>query len=293
MKETLDAVKLRRDDDQNPDALTLRRIGADQRWTDFANLATADPTSLLAENNLAVIAAGQKQTESFVHYGRRCRSCPTIAVAGQRGGGVERVCRGGGDKNSTAQRRPRPMSLPRRAWRRRWTRRMWCDATWVTKVQREQLMERRKAAQSDGATGSRRTRRRAMLASIDVQIKQATADLQHPTTTPSRPACGRRPCGAGGGRVRLVALGRGGGDHEPRTDIELSGAASVQFDQLVAGDADSGGGGEVEAAFPAGRGAALGQYMGVQRIIDLGETETPPAARGADPKPIADACAPA
>ena len=114
MKETLDAVKtVLAEDDQNPDALTLGGLAAyrsnnlAQAKTYFTTLAAADPTSLLAENNLAVIAAGQKQTgESFVHYGKALQIMPehrllldNVAEA------LNAYVAGGGDKNSTAYRR--------------------------------------------------------------------------------------------------------------------------------------------------------------------------------------------
>ena len=64
-------------DDQNPDALTIAGLTAyrlsslQQAKTYFTQLSAADPTSVLAENNLAVIAYQQKQYgEEILDYNK-------------------------------------------------------------------------------------------------------------------------------------------------------------------------------------------------------------------------------
>src|SRR4051812_36592546 len=68
-KEALDSAKsLLKQDDQNPDLLTVAGLAAVRNNTlplahsYFAALASADPTNVLAENNLAVVASMQKST---------------------------------------------------------------------------------------------------------------------------------------------------------------------------------------------------------------------------------------
>ena len=72
-----------KDDAANPDALTIAGLAAyhlnmtgDSRDY-FAALTQGDPTSVLGENNLAVILFSQKrQAESLIHYGKALQAAP-------------------------------------------------------------------------------------------------------------------------------------------------------------------------------------------------------------------------
>src|SRR5207253_1746088 len=71
------------EDDHNPDALTVAGLAAYRvgnlplAKAYFLALATADPTSVLAENNLAVVCYQQKNPgEGVVHYTRGLQIMP-------------------------------------------------------------------------------------------------------------------------------------------------------------------------------------------------------------------------
>ena len=166
-------------------------------------------------------------------------------------------------------------------------------ATWVTKVQREQLIQAQERMRGQmGRLESQYTAARNSLANLDAQIKQATADLQNDEDTIA--TCTARMLAAQGltvdvsfyGALRDVALTNRG-----RT-LNYRGQLQAQFDQLLAGAKEFLAAAEkLKAAFAAG--SASGQYTGGSALIDLGETETPPApAAVPDPKPIAIPAAP-
>jgi tetratricopeptide (TPR) repeat protein len=305
-RETLEAVKaVLADDDQNPDALTLGGLAAyrsnnlAQAKTYFTNLAAADPTSVLAENNLAVIATGQKQAgEAFVHYGKALQIMPgqrllldNIAEA------LNAYVAGGGDKNSTAYRALAKAYEPAEARMEetmgqedmvRW------GATWVTKVQREQLVAAQERMRDQmGRLESQYTAARNALTNLDAQIKRATADLQNDQDTIN--TCTARLLASQGltGDVTAfyASLREVAATNYGRT-LNYRGQLQAQFDQLVTGTKDFLAAAEkLKTALAAG--GASGQYTGVQRIIDVGETENPPAPAGvADPKLIAMPAAP-
>jgi tetratricopeptide (TPR) repeat protein len=299
MKETLDAVKtILTDDDQNPDALMLGGLAAyrsnnlSQARTYFTNLSAADPSSLLAENNLAVIAAGQKQAgESFTHYVKALQIMPdhrllldNVAEA------LNSFTAGGGDKNTTAYRtlakayepaETRMEEVMAKQGQVRW------GSTWVTREQRDRLVKAQETMRDQiGRLDSQYTAARNALAALDALIKQSNVTLANEAAIIN--TCAARILASQGIAVDVSF-------YQAQLDVAMQNQQrmlayrtqlQVQFDQLMDGTKDFLAQAEkLKTAYNAG--SSTGQYTGVQRIVDLGQTDTPPAPTSvAEPAPI-------
>ena len=289
MKQTLDAVKtILADDNQNPDALTLAGLAAyrtnnlPQARTYFTSLAAADPGSLLAENNLAVISTGQKQVgEAFQHYVKALQIMPghrllldNVAEA------LYAYTTAGGDKTGAAYRalvkayEPAETRLEEtmgQSGQIRW------GATWVGKDQRARLTKAQDALRDQIANlDSLYASIRRTLAGLDTQIRQAAADIDSDTQTIA--SCEARVLAAQGFRVDVsyyAALRDAAAQNRDRTS-RYQAQLQMQYDQLASGTKDFiDQAQKLKAAFTAG--GMVGQYSGNQRIIDLGETDNPPS----------------
>jgi tetratricopeptide (TPR) repeat protein len=289
MKEALESAKaILADDDQNPDALALGGLAAyrsanmAQAKTYFTSLAAADPGSLLAENNLAVIAVGQKALgEAFGHYGKALQIMPdhrllldNIAEA------INIYLAGGGEKTGMAYRtlvkafEPAETRLEETMLKQGQVR--W-GATWVTREQQERLVKVQDAMRDQwGRLDAQYTAARNTLNGLSAQIRQSGADLDNLADTIN--TCTARVLASQGFAVDVsfYLAQREVASQNYQRVLAYRNQLQMQYDQLAAGTKDFLAQAEkLKGAFSAG--GIGGQYTGAQRIVDLGETEVPPA----------------
>jgi hypothetical protein len=147
----------------------------------------------------------------------------------------------------------------------------------VTQEQRDRLVQAQETMWDQmGRLNGQYAAARKSLANLGAQIKQATADLDNDAQTIN--TCTAQILAAQGKPVDVSFYGalRDVAAQNYQRTLNYRAQLQAQFDQLAAGTKDFLAQAEkLKAAFAAG--SALGQYTGVQRIIDLGETDTPPA----------------
>jgi hypothetical protein len=300
MKETLDALKAPlAEDAQNPEALTLAGLAAYRlntipaARTQFTALAAADPTSLLAENNLAVISFLQRQNgEGLSHYVKALQiSTDNRQVLDNIAEGINTYLTAGGDKNGLSYRallkiyEPAELRMQQQMAKlglQRW------GSTWVTRERAAELTKfadsyRDRLAQID----AQNKRARDTIASLDAQIRQCDSDYEMYLQTFN---AFNNQLNVQGNAVRIMDLNY----FIAQRDIALQNMERskrqkemliAQRDQYVAGTHDFFA--QVDKLKSTMTAAGPGLYGGTQRILDLGEAENPPApAAVPDPGPL-------
>jgi chromosome segregation ATPase len=166
-------------------------------------------------------------------------------------------------------------------------------ATWVSKEQYDRLVKALEAQRDQmSRLDAQYASARNTLASLDAQIKQAAADLDNYAQTINAYTArvleyqGRSLDATYFMAQRDVAVQNY--DRTSRYRAQLQ----AQFDQLAGGVRDFLAQAErLKAAY--GKGGASGQYTGTQRILDWGETNSPPApVPVAEPAPLPNPQAP-
>ncbi len=302
LKETLDALKAPlADDAQNPDALTLAGLAAYRlntlplARTHFTALAAADPASLLAENNLAVISFQQKQNgEGLSHYAKALQiNAYNRQVLDNIAEALNAYLAASGDKSGLSYRALLKLYEPAEAAMEQQMAKLGLQrwgSTWVTK---DRAAELAKYADSlkDRLTeiDAQYRQARDTLAALDTQIKQCDSDYENYLQMFNAFNNDLNVQG-NGSRVldlnyfiaqRDIAIQNM--DRVSRQKITLT----AQRDQYVAGTRDFlAQVDKIKAALAAG-GGMPGLFTGVQKILDLGESEKPPApAAVPDPTPL-------
>ncbi len=302
MKEVLDAAKAALTDDaQNPDALTLAGLAAYRlntlplARTHFTTLAGADPTSLLAENNLGVILFQQKANgEGLSHYVK------ALQISGENRQVLDNIAEAlntylaaGGDKNGLSYRNVVKLFEPAEAKMeqamaahglQRW------GSTWVTKERATELTRYAESVKDNVAKIDAQYKQvHDGLTALDNQIKQCDSDHEMYLQTFN---AFNNQLNVQGQAVRALDLNY----FIAQRDIALQNVDRVerqrtqlaaQRDQYAAASRDFlSQVDKLHAALSQG-GGLPGLYSGIQRMLDLGEAETPPApAAVPDPTPL-------
>jgi len=299
MKETLDAIKpILAADDQNPDALTLGGLAAfrnnalPQARTYFTSLVTADPTSVLAENNLAIVSFQQKaQAEGLIHYGKALQIKPDNRLLLDNI--AEALNSFTGDRNGTAykalqrqfeQAEARLETTMAKQDLHRW------GSSWVTQKQFEQLTQRQKTLQDQFSQLEVQHKAAAQqYAGLDAQILQTQQDVEIAVANislfnsqiitaqahgldPGILIASRDLAAADANRLGLQLQSL------QQTKAQLQG--TLQATELQAQ--------QIKAQM---NNTQVPQFTGVQRVMEMGEGDKPPAPlpvaiTGDDPAPL-------
>ncbi len=282
-------------DMQNPDALAIAGLAAyragnqvPQSKTYFTSLATADPTSVLAENNLAVIAGVQKSpVEGFTHYMRGLAIDPgNRLLIDNIQEAVNSYLSAGGDKNNTVlktlqrQLEPAEANLEREMARKENGGLQRFGASWMTQEQLNRFTALQAAARAEMAQlDSQYQAARSALASIETQIAQTNANIQAETnnalaldlqlgvTIPGVFQDFSVIAAARDAAVQNVSRLQGFLAQLQTEHGQFLAAARDYFAQ-----AD-----RVKAALAGGLLGSPGGFTGMQRIMDWGEDQKPPA----------------
>jgi len=300
MKETLDAVKpILVADDQNPDALTLGGLAAfrnnalPQAKTYFTSLAAADPTSVLAENNLGVVCYQQKaQAEGLLHYGKALQIKPENRLLLDN---IAEALNGyTGDRNGTPyksllrqyeQAEARLETTMAKLDLHRW------GSGWVTQKQFEQLTQRQKTLQDQMAQLEVQHKAAAQqYAGLDAQILKAQEDVQIQTANVqifnseiiTAQAHGLDP-------VILMASRDLAAQEANRAAMQVQALQATKTQLQATLQATEMQAQQVKAQM---NNSQVPQFTGVQRIMEMGEGDKPPAPvpvaiTGEDPAPLA------
>jgi hypothetical protein len=291
LKESIDAAKtaLARDE-QNPDALSLAGLAAfrlnnlTQARTFFASLGAADPSSVLAENNLAVVSWQQYiYGESFVIYTRALQIKPDNRLLLDNI--AEAINTYPGEKNNMAYktllrnyepaetRAEANLAQGPKGGLHRW------GATWVTSEQLDRLNKNKNTIQDHMARlDATYKATNDQLASIDASITQAQADYERYVSDmnfmnaqlqqTAQYNTGQRTIDTANLTAqRDIANTNANNALQRVTDLK------AQRSQILAGEQDY----VLQAnRLKAALAAAQPAYTGTQRIMDLGEAENPP-----------------
>jgi tetratricopeptide (TPR) repeat protein len=288
MKEALEAVKLGlATDGKNPDLLTVGGLAAFrlnnllQATIYFTALAAADPGSVLAENNLAVIAFQDKQQQmkGIMHYTKALQIAPDNR---QLLDNIAEALHGFTDDRTVAtykalarqheQAEARVAGAMKKDGWSRW------GSTWVTEEQLALLMRRLTVIKDQMAALDAQYRSaKAMLANLEGQIATAQANVVYyeneatnSTVTPQRPARSDNPVRATGSARTLLAMQTLDRARQRLGELQSQRTELQSKVQEFTTKADR---------FKALLAEAQPQFTGTQRILDLGEGEkVPPPA---------------
>ncbi|HUO10931.1 MAG TPA: hypothetical protein VM008_21695 [Phycisphaerae bacterium] len=270
-------------DGANPDALTIAglasyRLNMTGNARDyFASLVQNDPSSVLGENNLAVILFEQKrQAESLVHYGKAMQASPDNRfVADNIMEALNSYVGGGGDVNSPAyvnlvrQFQQSESRIETQMARRGMYR---YGSTWVPPAMLDRLNGNLQAIKNAMAQlDSQYQAGKTAMAQLDQAIAAATNDYN--TTSLNISYLDSLISTSTGDvssyiaqREDLARALQGIGQRKAKLEAERqNAAASVE----VAPDQAA----KLKAAYAA---ALANQFTGVQRMMDWGEAENPP-----------------
>jgi len=304
-KEAIEAVKAAlTSDGQNPDALVVAGLSAfhlnDARAarTYFTTLITADPASLLSENNLAVVAGVQKlPAEALQHYTRALAINPNNRLLLDNiQEALGAYLAGGGDKDAPPyvallrQFKPAEKKMEDRMAQDglyRW------GASWVTRAQLDGLNAYQTRAKAEAAQlQSQYDTARNVISGIEDQMKKADADIESELQAVNYYNGQLAINQAGVGLNNAVFASQRDAaaqnlDRSQRYKADLQAEhdrfMSATKDYFVQAD-------KVKAALAGGPGQESSGHTGKQRIMEIGEDETPPdPARVSDPPPLPEA----
>jgi hypothetical protein len=288
LKEALDAVKgALAADGQNPDALAVGGLAAyrqnnlAQARTYFTALAAADPGSVLAENNLGVLSFVQKAApEGLVHYTKALQAMPDNRLVLDNI--AEALAAYPGDRNGAVYkalvRQYEPAEQRMEAAQAKEGLRRW-GATWVKPAEYEQLSKFRSAVEDRMAKLDAQYRAaRDALASLDDRIRQAQADYDQYAATVDYYNTQILLLQQRAIDVVYAISVRDTAAQNAAVAAQYKAALEAQRAQIVAsGDTFQDQAGKLKAARAAvGTGDRAGQYTGVQRMMEVGEDQTPP-----------------
>jgi hypothetical protein len=298
LKEALDsAMKAIAADSQNPDALTIAGLAAYRNSNlpgsrnYFTALAAADPTSVLAENNLAVIFFMQKNPAGGLqHYAKALQIAPDSRVLLDNiAEALNAYLAGRGDKNGMAykslakQYEPAESRMEETLGKLGFVR--W-GSTWVTRDKHARLAQYQEDIRRQmGELDTQYATAQKSLASLDAQIRQAATDADGY----ARAVAFNDQQIMIGVQSRLdtsyyASLRDAAAQNYDRM-VRFRAQLETQRDQLTAAARDFFAQAD-RVRTAASSGGLAGQFTGTQRILDLDDVSNP-SAPAAVPDPVA------
>ena len=298
MQDALEAAKTAiTADAKNPDALAIaglaayRSGGIPAARTYFTSLVAADPGSVLAENNLAVISSVQKNpAEGLLHYAKAMQIAPdNRVVLDNIAEALNTFVAGGGDKNVTAYRALVKQYEPAEARMEetmgkqglvRW------GSTWVTKDKQAKLAKfqedvRQQMAQLDTQYASAKK----SLAALEGQIRQTADDADSYARAVQFNDAQIQIGTQRSLDVTYYYSQRDAAAQNYDRSMRFKAQLATQHDQMAEAARDFFAQADhIKAAMASG--SLTGQFTGTQRIIDLGDVANPPAPASV-PDPVA------